>query len=63
MVGTNVLLGEGDVPLREMLDLLVSGGYEGYAILEWEKRWIPDLPEPEIVFPQYVATMRTWLAE
>jgi fatty-acyl-CoA synthase len=57
-----VLLGEGDVPLKSMLDLLVAGGYDGYAILEWEKRWIPDLPGPEIAFPQYVRQMRRWLA-
>ena len=56
-----VLLGEGDVPLKEMLDLLVAGGYEGYAILEWEKRWTPSLPEPEVAFPQYVAKMHEWL--
>ncbi len=56
-----VLLGDGDVPLKQMLDLLVAGGYDGYAILEWEKRWIPILQEPEIVFPQYVAKMREWL--
>ncbi len=56
-----VFLGEGDVPVKTMLDLLVAGGYTGYAILEWEKRWIPDLPEPELAFPQYVAKMREWL--
>lgn len=55
-----VLLGEGEVPLKKMLDLLVQGGYDGYAILEWEKRWIPTLPEPEIAFPQYVQKMRAW---
>ena len=48
----------GDVPLKTMLDLLVAGGYNGYACLEWEKRWIPSLAEPEIVFPQYVQKMR-----
>ena len=58
---TYVLLGEGNVPLREMLDLLVEGGYDGYAILEWEKRWHPDLAEPEEVFPQYIDKMREWL--
>jgi sugar phosphate isomerase/epimerase len=57
---TYVLLGEGDVPLKKMLDLLVAGGYAGYAILEWEKRWIPALAEPEVVFPQYVHKMREW---
>ncbi len=58
---TYTLLGEGDVPLKRMLDLLVAGGYEGYACLEWEKRWIPELAEPEVVFPQYVQKMREWL--
>jgi sugar phosphate isomerase/epimerase len=57
-----VLLGEGDVPLQEMLSLLVDGGYTGYAILEWEKRWIPSLPDPEVAFPQYVEQMRAWLS-
>ncbi len=56
-----VLLGEGDVPLKTMLDMLVQGGYDGYAILEWEKRWHPELLEPEIVFPQYVQKMRQWM--
>jgi fatty-acyl-CoA synthase len=55
------LLGEGEVPLKQMLDMLVAGGYDGYAILEWEKRWIPTLPEPEVAFPQYVAKMKEWL--
>ena len=56
-----VLLGAGDVPVRDMLDRLVAGGYDGYAILEWEKRWHPELPEPEVAFPQYVLKMREWL--
>jgi fatty-acyl-CoA synthase len=59
---TYVLLGEGDVPLTTMLDKLVEGGYDGYAILEWEKRWHRELAEPEIAFPQYVAKMKEWLA-
>jgi sugar phosphate isomerase/epimerase len=58
-----VALGEGDVPLQEMLTLLVNGGYDGYAILEWEKRWIASLREPEAAFPQYVEKMREWLTK
>jgi sugar phosphate isomerase/epimerase len=58
---TYVLLGEGDVPLKAMIDMLIAGGYDGYAILEWEKRWHRELAEPEIAFPQYVAKMREWL--
>jgi sugar phosphate isomerase/epimerase len=56
-----VLLGEGTVPIKRMLEMLVQGGYGGYATLEWEKRWIPELAEPEIVFPQYVQKMREWI--
>jgi sugar phosphate isomerase/epimerase len=58
---TYVLLGEGDVPLKRMLDMLIQGGYRGYAILEWEKRWHRELAEPEIAFPQYVSKMREWV--
>jgi sugar phosphate isomerase/epimerase len=57
-----VFLGQGDVPLKQMLDLLIEGGYDGYAVFEWEKRWIPDLPSPELAFPQYVEKMREWLS-
>jgi sugar phosphate isomerase/epimerase len=56
-----VALGDGDVPLKAMLDLLVAGGYDGYAILEWEKRWHRELAEPEVAFPQFVSKMREWL--
>jgi sugar phosphate isomerase/epimerase len=57
---TYVLTGEGEVPLKEMLDLLTQGRYDGYAILEWERRWHRELAEPEIAFPQYVRQMREW---
>ncbi len=56
--GTYCLLGEGDIPILEMLRLLKSGGYDGWINLEWEKRWIPELADPEIAFPQYAARLR-----
>jgi sugar phosphate isomerase/epimerase len=56
-----VLIGEGDVPLKKMLDMLAQGNYNGYATLEWEKRWHPELPEPEVAFSQCVQKMREWL--
>ena len=60
--GTYCLLGEGDIPIPEMLRLLKDGGYDGWITLEWEKRWIPELPDPEIAFPQYAARLREYLA-
>ena len=50
--------GEGDVPLAEMVSLLARGGYDGYLTLEWEKKWHPELPEPEVALPQHAAYMR-----
>lgn len=55
-----VPVGEGEVPVRDMLEGLVRAGYRGYAVLEWEKRWHPELPEPETVFPRFVERMRAW---
>jgi len=59
--GTYCLLGEGDVPIMEMLRLLSAAGYDGYLNLEWEKRWLPQLAEPEIAFPQYSRVLRDYL--
>ena len=57
------LLGEGDVPVREILGLLKRGGYDGYVNLEWEKRWAPTIADPLVAFPQYEAKLREYLAE
>ena len=46
------LLGEGDVPLPELVKELHMAGYQGYLCLEWEKQWHPELPEPEVALPQ-----------
>jgi fatty-acyl-CoA synthase len=60
--GTYTLLGEGDVPLFSMLDLILDGGYTGPISLEWEKRWKRDIAEPEAAFPQYAEGLRAYLA-
>ena len=39
------------------MKLLEEDGYPGYYSLEWEKRWHPELEEPEIVFPAYTEWM------
>lgn len=52
------LTGEGDLPIPAICKRLLSDGYDGYFSLEWEKKWHPELQEPEVVFPAYVAYMR-----
>ena len=55
------MMGDGDMPLREMLDMLKTKGYEGYVSLEWVKRWARDLAEAGIVFPQFAYYMRPYV--
>ena len=45
--------GTGVLPLAEMVRALKKSGYDGALTLEHEKRWIPELPEPEVVFPMF----------
>jgi len=46
--------GKGELPLVESIDLLKQNGYDGWLVFEHEKRWHPNLPEPEVIFPQFV---------
>jgi sugar phosphate isomerase/epimerase len=52
------LLNEGNVPLREICATLKHAGYDGYLSLEWEKKWHPEIAEPEIALPQAVPFLR-----
>ena len=56
-----VLLGEGEVPVRQMLGLLAAGGYRNWVSVEWEKRWHPEIEPPEVALPQYRRVLAEWL--
>jgi fatty-acyl-CoA synthase len=58
-----VLLGEGEVPVREQLQLLHRHGYDGYISVEWEKHWHPEIPDPEIALPQHIAWLKQIVQE
>ncbi len=57
-----VLTGTGEVPVREQVKVLAGAGYPGYYCLEWEKRWHPEIEDPEIAFPHYAKVMADYLA-
>lgn len=64
--GTNwqqTLLGEGDVPIPDVLATLHAVGYTAWLAVEWEKKWHPDLADPEVALPQHAAALRTYLAK
>jgi sugar phosphate isomerase/epimerase len=48
-----VMPGTGQVPIADALHLLKECGYDGWVVLEHEKRWHPELPEPEDIFPTF----------
>ena len=56
-----VLLGSGDVPVQEQVKVLAGAGYPGYNCFEWEKKWHPEIEEPEVAFPHYAKTMAEYL--
>lgn len=58
-----VLLGEGEVPVRQSLQVLQDRGYRGWLTVEWEKKWHPEIAEPEVAFPQHADLLRRWLSE
>ena len=58
-----VLLGEGEVPVRGQLAALRGAGYTGYVGVEWEKKWHPEIADPEIALPQHIAWLRNAMAE
>ncbi len=51
------MMGEGDLPIDNMMLALRSINYEGYVSLEWVKRWAKDLADAGIVFPQFADYM------
>ena len=53
-------LGEGDVQVQRFITRLLGIGYTGYVTLEWEKAWLPNIAEPEEIFPDAIKKLRGW---
>lgn len=53
------LVGDGEIPLTEIVKLLQQNGYTGWISLEYEKKWRPELEEPEISLPAFMNYMKT----
>jgi hypothetical protein len=42
-------------------DALVKLGYRGFYKSEWEKRWHPEIEEPEVAFAQFADVAAEYL--
>ena len=51
------LIGEGTMPVREIMRALSSVDYDGFISLEWKPEWMEDLQDKEIIFPHFVNYM------
>jgi sugar phosphate isomerase/epimerase len=58
-----VLTGTGEVPVKRQVAALARIGYKGYYSFEWEKRWHPEIEEPEIALAQYATVMAGYLRD
>jgi sugar phosphate isomerase/epimerase len=53
-----VPLGQGEVPVQEVLNQLVAGGYKGYLTVEWEKYWHPEIEPAEVALPHELTALQ-----
>ena len=55
------LMGDGDLPIADMMMALRSINYEGYVSLEWVRYWNRDMYDAGVVFPQYIHYMEAYM--
>ena len=55
--GTYQLIGEGTMPIEQVMRSLSSVNYDGFLSLEWKPEWLEELQDPQIIFPYFVNYM------
>jgi sugar phosphate isomerase/epimerase len=55
---TPALMGEGAFPAADVLARLEAAAFDGYVSFEWEKRWHPEIEEPDTALPHFAAWYR-----
>ena len=58
---TPCAIGWGDVPNRSAVETLGRVGFKGWAVVEFDRAWIKDLPEPAPVLKESIANIYQWL--
>ncbi|MBR6536194.1 MAG: AMP-binding protein [Lachnospiraceae bacterium] len=51
------LIGEGTMPVADIMRALSSIDYDGFISLEWKTEWMEDLPDYEVIFTHFVNYM------
>jgi sugar phosphate isomerase/epimerase len=58
-----VLTGRGEVPVKGQIEALARIGYTGFYSFEWEKRWHPEIAEPEVAFADFATVASGYLRD
>jgi len=53
-----VLSGQGEFPLQELQSTLKNLAYDRFLSFEWEKKWHPELADPEFALPHFAEWFR-----
>ena len=51
------LIGEGNLPVRKVMEALSSIDYDGFISLEWKPEWMEDLTDADVILPHFVNYM------
>ena len=55
--GTYQLIGEGTMPIDDIMRALSSVNYDAFISLEWKPQWLEELCDQEVIFPYFVNYM------
>ena len=51
------LIGEGELPIQDMMNALRSVNYDGFISLQWNPAWLEALPDLEIILTHFASCM------
>ncbi len=57
--GEHTLIGEGNLPITEMMNALGSINYSGFVCIEWNPDWFASIDDLDIILTHYESFMET----
>lgn len=55
--GSFELVGEGSLPVGQIMDALSSVDYKGFISMVWKPQWLPELSDMDILLPHFASYM------
>ncbi|MEM9063885.1 MAG: TIM barrel protein [Planctomycetota bacterium] len=58
--GSVVPIGDGSLPIEQLVRTMVDHDFRGFATVEWDRAWLPDLAAPEGVLGESIRRVYEW---